>query len=580
MKYKLPGILFIFLFIPFAIQAQDRHTIDSLKNEISISKSDTLTVGLLNVLAGEYKEIDKDSTIYYLNQALIIARDLDDPKYKARIYANLGGNYCFKGEYLKALEYLDLAENITKEYSFKNYQAYVHYIKSIVFISIDKLNLANEHATEALELYQELNQLSNVGDVYTIFSSIYEKLGDMQKSLMYAKKSYEISLQLNAPIDMSAAMNNLGTIYFQVNQIDSAYQYIRKAIKLSKKYNLQSWLAINYQNLSRYMLKEGKVDSADFYIQKSLEIYQEVGYLLDIYNTLSIKAEIALARTDTLKAMAIYQTIIDSPKHLENISIRTNAYKAMYQLSVSMGQYIEALDYFESYKLFDDSLKKETNTSLLSVLELQMEYENIRNHLQLENKEVKLKSQRKTLYLLLSTSIILLLFVIIFFIYRLQRSRTRATRIEQQRLKEELDFKNQEMTANVMALMKKNEILTEISKKLLEVEIHAEKDETKGAVRKIALEISKTRNVELWEEFDIRFKMVHHDFYDKLLMKFPNLSPAEQRLCAFLRMNMSTKDVAELTGLQILSINNSRSRIRNKMNLSTNDNLVSFLSKI
>ncbi len=580
MKYKLPSILFIFLFIPFAVQAQDRHIIDSLKNEISISKSDTLTVGLLNVLAGEYKEIDKDSTIYYLNQALIIARDLDDPKYKARIYANIGGNYCFKGEYLKALEYLDLAENITKEYSFKNYQAYVHYIKSIVFISIDKLNLANEHATEALELYQELNQLSNVGDVYTIFSTIFEKLDDKQKSLEYAKKSYTISLQLNDTIDMSAAMNNLGTIYFQVNQIDSAYLYTRKAIILNKKYNSKSWLAINYQNLSKYMLKEENVDSSDFYIQKALDIFHETGYLLDYYYTLVIKAEIALSRKDTLQAIELYHTIIKSPKHLENLNIKANAYKALYEISIARFQYSKALDYFEFYKLFDDSLKKETNTSLLSVLELQMEYKNQKNRMELERKQVELSSQRKTLYLLLLSGIILFLIVVIYFIFRLQRTRARATRIEQQRLKEELDFKNREMTANVMALMKKNEILADISKKLLVVEKQAVRDETKGAIQKIAHEISNTRNVEIWEEFDIRFKKVHRDFYDSLLRQFPNLSPAEQRLCAFLRMNLSTKDIAELTGLQILSINNSRSRIRNKLKLSSNDNLVSFLSKI
>ena len=41
----------------------------------------------------------------------------------------MGGCYCFKGEYLKALEYLDLAEKITKEYFYENYQAYVHYIE-------------------------------------------------------------------------------------------------------------------------------------------------------------------------------------------------------------------------------------------------------------------------------------------------------------------------------------------------------------------------------------------------------------------------------------------------------------------
>jgi DNA-binding CsgD family transcriptional regulator len=136
------------------------------------------------------------------------------------------------------------------------------------------------------------------------------------------------------------------------------------------------------------------------------------------------------------------------------------------------------------------------------------------------------------------------------------------------------------MTSNVMALMKKNELMSEISKKLLALEENAVKDETKDNIKKIAREISNLQNVELWEEFDSRFKQVHSDFYKKLNHKFPDLSPVEQRICAFLKMNMSTKDIAELTGKQILSINNARSRIRTKLGLSPDDNLVSYLTKI
>ncbi|MCK5103944.1 MAG: hypothetical protein KAR17_14065, partial [Cyclobacteriaceae bacterium] len=348
--------------------------------------------------------------------------------------------------------------------------------------------------------------------VYTMFSTIFGKLDDHQKSLEYAIKSYEIKLQLNDTIGMSAALNNLGMNYYQLNQTDSAYFYIRKAIILNKKYNIRSWLAINYQNLSEYMLEEGKVDSADFYIQMTSEIYQEIGHLMNFYNTLEAKAKIALARKDTLAAIEYYNTIIESPKHLESLQIKVNAYKALYEIAFSRGKFEKSVDFFESYKLFDDSLKKETNTSLLSVLELQMEHEKNRNLLQLENKEVKLKSQRKNFFLFLMAGIILLLGITVYYVYRLQRAKARTIRVEKQRIEEELEFKNREMTANVMSLMKKNEILSDISKSLLEVEKQAVKEETKGAITKIAGKIRKTRDEEIWEEFDIRFKQVHSDF--------------------------------------------------------------------
>jgi DNA-binding CsgD family transcriptional regulator len=131
-----------------------------------------------------------------------------------------------------------------------------------------------------------------------------------------------------------------------------------------------------------------------------------------------------------------------------------------------------------------------------------------------------------------------------------------------------------------MALMKKNEILNEISEELLNLEKKAVKSETKSAIRQVAQKIRKSRDVEIWEEFDIRFKQVHNDFYNRLNQKFTDLTPSEQRLCAFLKMNLSTKDISELTGTSTRTVETARYRIRKKLGLASEDNLVGFLIKI
>jgi DNA-binding CsgD family transcriptional regulator len=149
------------------------------------------------------------------------------------------------------------------------------------------------------------------------------------------------------------------------------------------------------------------------------------------------------------------------------------------------------------------------------------------------------------------------------------------------KLQTELEGKNRELTFNVMALMKKNEVLSEIARKLMDVEIEAVRDETKSAIRKIARDLQKTSDDEVWREFEVRFKQVHGDFYEKLLQMYPDLSPNEQKLCAFLRLNLSTKEISELTGQRTSTLEIARSRLRKKLGITNKQvNLVSFLAKM
>ncbi|MEN8251606.1 MAG: hypothetical protein ABFS32_21970 [Bacteroidota bacterium] len=551
-----------------------------MKTKLLTESHDTVKVNLLIKLADICESINRDSAIYYLNKALMIARETDDPKYKAQIYTRIGSNYCFKGDYLHSLEYLDLAENIIIEYPNKAQSARIHYYKALVFLHLDKFQQANDHTAKALDLFRELNDLNMMRGIYTLYCYIFEGLDDLERSLEFSMKSYGVSVELQDTVKIAANLNNIGTRYFLLNSNDSALYYIRKAVVLNTKYSNKIWLAINYHNLADIFLDLNEVDSADYYIQKASTIYHDAGHLMNYYFAQEVKAKISLAKKDTLTAIEYYKSIIESPKHLENLKIKAIANNALFDIEYSRERYVEAINYYKAYNLFDDSLTKASNTSLLSVLELEMEFEKQKNHLELENKEIKLRSQQKNFFISIMAVVILLLGITVYFIYRLHKARSNATKIENQRIEEELAYKKREMTANVLSLMKKNEILAEISNSMLEVERQAVKPETKDAINKIAAKIRKTSDEEIWEEFNIRFKEVHIDFHSKLLRLYPDLSPSEQRLCAFLRMNMSTKDISELSGVDPRSINNTRSKVRKKMGLANDENLVSYLSKI
>ena len=78
----------------------------------------------------------------------------------------------------------------------------------------------------------------------------------------------------------------------------------------------------------------------------------------------------------------------------------------------------------------------------------------------------------------------------------------------------------------------------------------------------------------------MRFVEVHKEFYEALNTAYPGLTPNEKRLCAFLRMNMTTKEISALTHQSVKSINMARFRLRKKMNMDHDENLISFLGNL
>jgi tetratricopeptide (TPR) repeat protein len=572
--------LFGLFFLAGQLYSQNRQTIDSLKIAISTAEPDTNKINLLTHLAHEYNQINNDTSIYYLKQALDLARETEAPYFKAAIFGQLGMQYSYKADYFAALEHLDLALDILKVYTNYTMLTRVHFYKSFVYLQINKPEDAGEQAGIALELAKKENNHKYIILIYDIYSQIFSELGEPEKALEFSLKTYHLYLEQNDSSGLAAASHNLSYQYAELEQIDSAQYYLRKAIQLNKKFGNMRWLANNYQNMSDHFLVLKQPDSAAYYLDLATENYHKTKYYLTLPQIYYMNAWIELLRGDTAKAIEHYMYIIDSITEYVNLSHMVTAYQSLAKIAQDQNRYQDAFHFYEKYKLFDDSLKKETNTSLVKVLEVQIDYDKRKNQMELAHQKVITRSQRKNFYIILLVGLVVVLLTIVWFVIRLQRAKAQTAIIKQQKLEEELEFKNREMTSNVMALMKKNELMSEISKKLLLLEENAVKDETKDNIRKIAREISNLQNVELWEEFDSRFKQVHSDFYKKLNHQFPDLSPAEQRICAFLKMNMSTKDIAELTGKQILSINNSRSRIRTKLGLNPDDNLVSFLTKI
>ena len=92
--------------------------------------------------------------------------------------------------------------------------------------------------------------------------------------------------------------------------------------------------------------------------------------------------------------------------------------------------------------------------------------------------------------------------------------------------------------------------------------------------------MSKMAILVIEREFELRFKEVHTDFYNELNKEHPDLTLNETKICAFLRLNMSTKEISAITHQSVKSINMARFRLRKKLNVDRDENLISYLNSL
>lgn len=149
---------------------------------------------------------------------------------------------------------------------------------------------------------------------------------------------------------------------------------------------------------------------------------------------------------------------------------------------------------------------------------------------------------------------------------------------EKEQLELELEAKNRELNSKIAQLIEKNGLVASAADQLEKLIAHKPK-KMEVELRKIIEELTEQNNEDFWRQFEITFEQINKSFYDNLYEKYPRLSSNEKKICAFLKMNLSTKDISNITHQSSRSIEMARTRLRKKLNLKRSENLGSFLAQ-
>ena len=567
-------IVSFFLFVQIGL-AQNQAVIDSIEKVLLQTTDVELRVELLLRLSDEYLTSEPDKAKAYAENALLLSEKNGLVKEKVSSLIDLARISQTKTDLKNSINYAIQAKELASIKGFKKEYAEATLLIANSFTQLNDFTKSSNLCFEALELYEKIGDEKGTCDALNGIGIIYFEQKQYDKALEYFKRSLAIAEKLNDLRGISRGLNNTSNVYgLDKNNVHKSIKALEEAIEINLRTGQKLWLGINYSNLASYYAQIDKYDSAFQYVFKSIETYKELNNLLDLARSYHQLSEYYLVMENT-KEFLFYAMLADSigeAKGLKGVQFTTaNTLQNYYSQA---GDFEKAYFYKTRQYNLKDSIDTETSLTRLAQLELLYDLEK-------KEQEMKIQTQRKDF--IIALSIVSLVALVIFSILLLFRYRikVRYSNLEQQKLKNELEYKNKEMTANVMALMKKNEMLTDITTRLIDIEAKADREETKSSIRKVAIDIENSTQEKIWEEFELRFKQVHSAFYNKLNLRFPDLSPNEQRLCAFLKLNLTTKEISSITGQNARAIEMARFRLRKKLGISTQEiNLVTFISQI
>ena len=556
MKYYF--LLVIFSLNAIFSAASDQGDDKDGKKKQAINLSDTATIGLLTRIAGDFdisNPGELDSALFYLNKALIFAREIKADDYYYTIYERYTQVFMKSGNYSLALEYYFkmlklLDESISSRHdTVSNYKRYASLYISIgnCYFNMDNFK-SMDYYLKSLEVVKKLSDIDpgypaleremmicvNIGSAYL---NNYE----FAEAELYFEKALELNDSLYNPVIEGSLYNNLGIVFKEKNDFDKALNYYEKSLKIREEVRDSIGQAQTLNNLG--------------------DVYYLTGHFKHALEVLN-QAFLLSRQTGNLRSQM----------------------KAANFLSIAFektGDYKKALEMYKVFTTLHDSIISNESVQNAIRQELQYQYEKQLRENDLQQQLLLANKERKALIYMVISGVLLFSVVILILLFRNQKMKVRQAELEKQKLEMDLNFRNKELSTHVIYLLQKNEFISSIMEKLLLLKKSTMDEAMKNAwIQEIMGEMQSNIDHTVWNEFEVRFQQVHNDFYRKLNEKYPDLTPNEIKICAFLKLNMTTKDISAITFQSVKSIQVARNRLRKKMGIERDENLVLLLQQL
>lgn len=450
-------------------------------------------------------------------------------------------------------------------------------------------NYSVESYLKSISYFDIINQDSDKYYAMNEIASVFKNMKQYKIALKLYNQILDYTMSKNNKNGQGAVLNNIADLYKVLKEYNLALDYFKKAAILTKETGLKYNLAVVYNNL-------GKTEFIIGNNQNAINYYDEALQLIDLENDYYLAANLYLNYIEIyLLQKNASQCNLYSEKtknHLPKINdnkIIARYYDLLSKTNALENNFKDALQNRMIYEKINDSINTENSYEQISDIRIEYETKLKKKENELLSAEnTNLKKSKIILIVAILLTIIIIIFVFIYFILKIKNNKQKQLIFRQNNelIKKELllvkdnhEIGQKELVANVLRDNISKEMINEIIAELTELSL-----KTNEALRKslnnIIKKLDKSTPDDNWEKFELHFSKVNERFYSNLLKKHPDLTPGEKRLCALLLINLTSKEIAAITSQTFRSVTTARYRLRLKLNLQHEENIITYLETL
>lgn len=463
-----------------------------------------------------------------------------------------------------------------------------------------KYEEASDYFYRALRLANELGNNNLAGITLMNMANVLTQQMNYDKAVEYLEDALDFHRKEGNRKEEANVLHNIGIIHFEKNDFERAKDFFMQALTIKEELKTDPAGMIKiYNNLGLIAKEENNIELAEQHYTSTLRIARlskdKPGEAVALNNLGSLRMMQlnSGALEDLLGSLQIAQSFGLKKLTLSN-------YDNLQQFYSNRKDWEKAYDYAQRYRVLNDSIFNEESAS--RIIELQTKYDT-----EMKEKENQILRDSQRIQLLRNRQLTLIAIVFgllatsFFIMFRLKRQSLRQahelfvkeTELSLMKLKasedrnrnlqetlfaeeeikklqaKSLEQKKQELVSATMLIANKNDVFERLKKLAEEIKSDGQGDGLEKA-KEIITEIDRQTDVETqWEQFRARFESVHKSFFTNLRKSDGTLTQNDLQLCAYIKLNLTTKEISRLMNITPESVNTSRYRLRKKLNLQT-----------
>ena len=453
-----------------------------------------------------------------------------------------------------------------------------------IYFEKGSYKIALEQTLMALRFFEDISDEVRTADALKQLADIEFQLKNYSSSIEYAEKAIDIYRKNDDKVYLSYAKNTAGLSAEKLGNITLSENYFKESIALAREMNVQSMISQSLNDLARLYYSKGEYIKSRTLLNESLEISNQQDIKLDQTEALQEIANLDLKQGSLEQALSNINKAISISKSIGALPTLRDAIRTRAEIRNAMNQYSMAYQDYEEYHSLSDSIYDSRKSQQIEELKTIYETDKKEAEIALQekeihnlNQEVQISNLRKGMYAGGMASALVLSGLLVFG-FRQRMKKNRIAREKQEEIyKQEIAYKKKELASQTLHLVQKNTFIQELMENLQRIKNSPEK--FKMEFRRIVMLLKKENASDKdWEVFKTYFSEVHNDFDQKLKTISPDVSEKEIRLAAFLRMNLTTKEIAATLNVLPDSILKSKYRLKKKLELDKETDLTTFLN--